>query len=229
MTAPSCPILSFGDIIDLMEVDGDILRTSKLHKRLMNKAVHYLGRYQASRQRLRRVLQQFAKRKLQSDESNEPQKGASYQGDDIARAIEDIIHLCMHYGYVDDTALAQAKARQSVITGQSAYQLSGKLRQLGIDEATTKGAVHSREGHHQNAELAAGIRAMRKKRLGAFHPDYQALAREDKQKQFAKLARLGFSMDLIRQIFQIETREDAEEMLYEAEAKPDFETSPKLW
>ena len=30
----------------------------------MNKAVHYLGRYQASQQRLRRVLRQFAKRKL---------------------------------------------------------------------------------------------------------------------------------------------------------------------
>ncbi len=36
----------------------------KTETRLMNKAVHYLGRYSASEQRLREVLSRFATRKL---------------------------------------------------------------------------------------------------------------------------------------------------------------------
>ena len=65
---------------------------------------------------------------------------------------------------------------------------------------------------------------MRKKRLGPFHQQYDALSREEQSKQFAKLARLGFSMDLIKQILRIETTEEAEELLYQAESKPNFET-----
>ncbi len=41
----------------------------RAEQRLMNKAVHYLGRYSASRQRLREVLQRFAMRKLDSHEA----------------------------------------------------------------------------------------------------------------------------------------------------------------
>lgn len=207
-----------------MEIDVDILSTSKLHKRLMNKAVHYLGRYQASRQRLRRVLKQFAIRKLVPSDGDRTSNKPRYSETDIASAIEDIILICTRYGYVDDSALAQARARQSVITGQSAYQLSGKLRQMGIDENTTKGALSYRNDEHQNAELAAAIRAMRKKRLGPFHSQYDSLSREEQSKQFAKLARLGFSMDLIKQILRIETTDEAEELLYQAESKPNFET-----
>lgn len=188
----------------------------------MNKAVHYLGRYQASQQRLRRVLRQFAKRKLTplSDEAGRQRTG--YDEAEISQAIEDIISLCAGYGYVDDKALAQSRARQSVMTGQSAYQLSGKLRQMGIDQDTTSQALTYRADEHQDAERAAAIRAMRKKRLGPYCPDYGALDHTQKQKQFAKLARLGFSSDLIKSIMRIETRQEAEEELSDAEAQPNF-------
>ena len=188
----------------------------------MNKAVHYLGRYQASQQRLRRVLRQFAKRKLTplSDEAGRQRTG--YDEAEISQAIEDIISLCVGYGYVDDKALAQSRARQSVMTGQSAYQLSGKLRQMGIDQDTTSQALTYRAGEHQDAERAAAIRAMRKKRLGPYCPDYDELDHTQKQKQFAKLARLGFSSDLIKSIMRIETRQEAEDELSDAEAQPNF-------
>lgn len=204
-----------------MTIDVDILTTSKLHKRLMNKAVHYLGRYQASRQRLRRVLAQFARRKLQPQQADEP---ARYQPDEITKAIEDIILICVDYGYVDDNALAHAKARASVRTGHSAYQLSGKLREMGIDKDITSSALDARAQEYQNPEMAAALTAMRKKRLGPYHKDYDSLPFEETQKQFAKLARLGFSSDLIKRLLALPTIEDAEILLYEAQAKPDFET-----
>ena len=45
--------------------------SSPAKRRLMNKAVHYLGRYTASRQRLREVLGRFADRKLDAHDAAE--------------------------------------------------------------------------------------------------------------------------------------------------------------
>ena len=67
---------------------------SRAEQRLMNKAVHYLGRYSASRQRLREVLQRFAMRKLEAHEEAE-----------VARAIDAVLDDCIRLGYVDDAAL----------------------------------------------------------------------------------------------------------------------------
>lgn len=182
----------------------------------MNKAVHYLGRYQASQQRLRRVLRQFAKRKF------DPETTLTDRSDDeIARAIEDVISLCVRYGYVDDNALAQSKARASVTTGQSAYQLAGKLRQMGVDEKITQQALHTRQADYHDAETAAAIRAMRKKRLGPYNAGYAELEFAEKQKQFAKLARLGFSPEIIKVILAYATPEEAEDALYHAQSAPD--------
>ena len=211
-------------MIALMEIDPDILSKSKTHKRLMNKAVHYLGRYQASQQRLRRVLRQFAKRKF------DPEKTATERTpEDIEKAIEDVISLCVGYGYVDDKALAAAKARSSVITGQSAYQLSGKLRMMGVDEETRNHALNNRKADHHDAEKAAAIRAMRKKRLGPYCASYQTLEFGEKQKQVAKLARLGFSVDLIRTILSYPSPDEAQEALYSAEAAPDDNSQSDIY
>ena len=204
-----------------MEIDSEILSKSKTHKRLMNKAVHYLGRYQASQQSLRRVLRKFAKRKF------DPEKVAVERtAEEIESAISDVIALCVHYGYVNDKALANARARSSVITGQSAYQLAGKLRQMGVDEATTNAAIEKRKADHHDAEKAAAIRAMRKKRLGPYCGSYDDLEFADQQKQIAKLARLGYGMSLIRTILSYESIETAEDALYEAEAAPPVFDTP---
>lgn len=207
-------------MITIMDIDPDILSQSKIHKRLMNKAVHYLSRYQASQQRLRRILRQFAKRKFDPDKVV-----IERSAEEIEKAITDVIQLCVYYGYVDDSALANAKARSSVLSGQSSFQLAGKLRQMGIDEPTTAHALEGRKSHHEDAEKAAAIRAMRKKRLGPFSPDYGALDFSEKQKQVAKLARLGYSLDLIRTILSYPSRDEAEEALYHADAPPSSEPS----
>ena len=75
----------------------------------MNKAVHYLGRYTASRQRLREVLKRFALRKLESHDEAE-----------VDRALESVIEDCVRLGYVDDTAFALSRARGKRRAGRSA-------------------------------------------------------------------------------------------------------------
>ncbi|MGC6530319.1 MAG: regulatory protein RecX [Candidatus Puniceispirillaceae bacterium] len=204
---------------------------SRNHKRLMNKAVHYLGRYQASQQSLRRVLKKFALRKLLKKDANSDKDRhdiASYEDseDHVACAIEDVIADCVRYGYVNDQTLASAKARQSVISGQSAQQLSGKLRQMGVSQDIADQALAERAHDHKDAETAAAIRAMRKKRLGPYHKEaeempFANLSFEDQQKQFAKLARAGFQIDIIRTILALPNRDAAEDALMIAEDWPD--------
>ena len=75
----------------------------------MNKALHYLGRYQASRAKLRVILQRFAKRKLIKDQQDNSEEAA------IAKAIEDVILLCVEYGYVNDEALAASSIKNTCL------------------------------------------------------------------------------------------------------------------
>ena len=89
---------------DMMTTDR-----SRAEQRLMNKAVHYLGRYSASRQRLREVLQRFAMRKLEAHEEAE-----------VARAIDAVLDDCIRLGYVDDAAFALSRARNKRRNGGSA-------------------------------------------------------------------------------------------------------------
>ena len=195
-----------------MQSETELRNTSRAHKRLMNKALHYLGRYQASQQKLRQTLRQFARRKLLKDEVSDADEAA------IARAIEDVIALCCDYGYVDDSRLATAKAHSAVLSGVSRRRLSQKLQQMGIDEGTRNAALHTQNSDWTDPELAAGLTFARKKKCGPFGPE---VTFEEKQKQMAKLARAGFSLDLIRQILELSSAQEAEDLLAAAQTPPD--------
>ena len=191
---------------DLSATETELREKSRAHKRLMNKAVHYLGQYQASRAKLRVILQRFAKRKIDSDDDQA-----------IAKAIEEVISLMADYGYVDDEALAASKTRQGVLSGQSSRQLTAKLKQMGVNDDVTEQALKARQDDWHDPEWAAILIAARKKRLGPFGPEVDF---EGQQKQMAKLARAGFSLDLIRKCLAIEDRESAEKELDEAQSLP---------
>ncbi len=92
---------------------------SPAERRLMNKAVHYLGRYTASQQRLREVLVRFAERKL-----------GAHDADDVAVARERVIGDCVRLGYVDDAAFALSHARGKRRAGRSGIAISGHLASM---------------------------------------------------------------------------------------------------
>ena len=94
---------------------------SRAEQRLMNKAVDYLGRYSASRQRLREVLQHFAMRKLEA-----------YKDAEVARAIDAVLDDCIRLGYVDDAAFALFRARSKRRSGGSALAIRRSLAEHAL-------------------------------------------------------------------------------------------------
>ena len=120
---------------------------SRAEQRLMNKAVHYLGRYIASQQRLREVLRRFAMRKLESHDAAE-----------LARAIEAVVADCIRLGYVDDAAFAMARARSKRRGGGSALAIRRGLAQHAIDKTLVDEALAAADETTRDGELAAALR-----------------------------------------------------------------------
>ena len=110
---------------------------SPAKRRLMNKAVHYLGRYTASRQRLREVLGRFADRKLDA-----------HDADEVATAREQVIDDCIRLGYVDDASFALSQARGKRRAGRSGIAIKRALGQHAIEDEIVHAAL---------AEADAGI------------------------------------------------------------------------
>ena len=130
---------------DMMTTDRSLAE-----QRLMNKALHYLGRYSASRQRLREVLQRFAMRKLEAHEEAE-----------VARAIDAVLDDCIRLGYVDDAAFALSRARSKRRSGGSALAIRRSLAEHAIgrdlaDEALA--VVVPRDVRRRDAVALRGAR-----------------------------------------------------------------------
>ena len=171
-------------------------------RRLMNKAVHYLGRYTASRQRLREVLKRFALRKLESHDPTE-----------VDRALEVVITDCVRLGYVDDTAFALSRARGKRRAGRSALAIRRSLQEHAIDPQLVNEALQAADEDMSDGELAAALRHAARRRIGPY-------ARRDvddagRNRHLASFARAGFSLAIARQVMALEDADAAEELAEE--------------
>ena len=163
----------------------------RTEQRLMNKAVHYLGRYTSSRQRLREVLQRFAHRKLEHFEPAE-----------IRRAIDAVIADCVRLGYVDDAAFAMTRAHSKRRGGRSALAIKRSLAEHDIDDTLVDAALEAADERLADGELAAALRHAARRRIGP----YARIRPDDtmRQRHLASLARAGFSFDIARQVMACE-------------------------
>ena len=178
-------------IADSNSGDGNSADRPRVEQRLMNKAVHYLGRYTSSRQRLREVLQRFARRKLEHFEPAE-----------ISRGIDAVIADCVRLGYVDDAAFAMTRARSKRRGGRSALAIRRSLAEHDIDDTLVDAALVAADETLADGELAAALRHAARRRLGPYarvEPDDAA-----RQRHLASLARAGFSFDIARQVMRCE-------------------------
>ena len=137
---------------DMMTTDR-----SRAEQRLMNKAVHYLGRYSASRQRLREVLQRFAMRKLEAHEEAE-----------VASAIDAVLDDCIRLGYVDDAAFALSRARSKRRSGGSALAIRRSLAEHAIGRDLADEALAAADESTSDGELAAALRLAARRRIGPY-------------------------------------------------------------
>ena len=176
---------------------------SRIKKRLMNKAVHYLGRYASSRHRLGQVLARFAARKL-----------ADADPADVEAAIAETITQCAEFGYVQDDVYARAQARSQRNQGRSARVIRQRLRQHAINNDDIDAAIHEADEHVEDGELLAALRFARRRRLGVFataasSTDPQTL----RNRHLGSLARAGFAMAICHRVLAEADRGDAETLI----------------
>ncbi len=170
-------------------------------------ALAYLERYSSSADNLRRVL----KRKLIRRLIRRGAEDAAATAEAHAPRIETVVTTLQTRGLVDDAAYAEAKARAERRQGRSARAIAARLRAKGVSEQTVAAALRASDEGTADAEFAAALRLARKRRIGPFGP-----AQEPKEhdKQLARLARAGFSLDICRQVLALDL-ETAEDRLYD--------------
>ncbi len=173
-------------------------------KRLMNIALHYLGRYESSVANLRQVLlRRIAKAKSKGIE-------ISPQSD---QWIESVIKQVRDLGYVNDERFARSVVEKYRQSGKSERYIRLKLTQAGINRDIQDGVFQSDDSvFFENSDLEAACRLVKKRKLGAFR------SVEDRKnyykKDLAVLARAGFSFEIAVQALNVEgQRADDEDRL----------------
>lgn len=172
--------------------------------RLANIALHYLSRYAASEASLRRVLENRVRRAKMRDEDFAADHEAHEK---LKESINQIVEKHVASGVIDDKAYAQMKVRSLRRSGGSARKISMKLQQKGIkpklvDEALENVLEEDPTQTEENAALAFAKR----RRLGAFRSklSLERMSEEKKaklkEKDYATMARAGFSFDIIRDV-----------------------------
>lgn len=162
---------------------------------LQRAAMHYLERYAAPAEQLRRVLQ----RKIAASCRHHEQDPAGF-----AEMRDMVVARCVASGLVDDVRFAEARAASLRRKGQSGRAVAARLAAKGVPRDL---ALRSAEGG-EDAERAAARIAARRKRLGPWRrPDRPF----DRQKEIAALARAGFSPALARAVIDGEAEADGPE------------------
>ena len=173
---------------------------SRAETRLMNKAVHYLGRYTASQQRLREVLGRFAMRKLEHIPASE-----------VRDAIEVVIEKCASYGYVDDAQFAMSQARSQRRQGRSAMGIKQRLRVHQLDADLVTNALEQADEGISDGDLMAALNYARRRRLGP----YKTRLHDDptiNQRHMPSLARAGFAMAICARVIKLADPVEAEDL-----------------
>ncbi len=166
-------------------------------------ALHYLDRYGASSEMLRRVLARRVDRRCRSrDEA--PDAHAGLIAETVARA--------QRAGLIDDVRFAAARLATLRRRGASTRQARAKLSEKGID-ADTISAVMTDEredvGEEADTERQAAAAYARRRRLGPHRPPG---AREaNRERDLAAMARAGFPYGLARAVIGAELDDPPEE------------------
>jgi len=170
-------------------------------KRLRNVALHYVARYAATTESLRRVLM---RRVLASARSH------GTDADEGAAWTEALIIRFQELGYLDDRAFAETRARALTARGLSLRAVRGRLRQKGVSADDIEAALEALTDEMAEPDLAAAAALARRRRLGPYRSDEVRPERRDKD--LAALARAGFSYDIARRVIEADTVAELEDM-----------------
>lgn len=167
-------------------------------------ALHYLERFSASRESLRRVLVRKVERAARLD-ADDPEAGKAL--------IEALIMRFRALGYLDDDRYASATGLGLFRRGSSLRSIRQTLHRKGVDSETIEKAMSSvfEEAGNVDADLRAAVALIRRRRLGPFR---RLEEREERRRSdLAALARAGFASAVAYRVISAETPDDLEDML----------------
>lgn len=159
---------------------------------LERSALHYLQRYAASEDQLRRVLRRKVDRAARHHEVDAPQAEAW---------IDELVGRLRRAGYVDDDAYARMRATGLRRRGKSRRAIRQKLAEKGIAKQTAEQALAEADAGDEgdeDPELVAAARYARRRRLGPFREAPKRAER--RERDLAALARQGFSFEVARRV-----------------------------
>ena len=161
-------------------------------------ALHYLERFDSSTANLRRVLLRRIRRHS---------RGAPVDLDRAAEIIDGLITRYQASHLLDDKRFARALATSLRARGSSRRAIISKLRVRGVSAPLAQAALEAVDTETADAELAAAIALVRKRKLGPHRPEAE---RETEQRRdLGRLARAGFSFDVARRALRADEVEDA--------------------
>jgi len=170
---------------------------------LENSAAHYLGRFATSRAHLRQLMMQKVKRSA-DHHGTDPAEGEKF--------VDDIIAKFERYGFLDDKAYAEMRARGLHAKGTPVRGIRYKLMQKGLDEDHIEAALAHLADEEQatDLDLAAALTLARRRRIGPYRSEDPEQRNERREKDMAVLARAGFSYDVVCQILDADSIEELE-------------------
>ena len=163
-------------------------------------ALHYLERYGASGEMLRRVLvRRVIKRCRLREEDPAP----------FLPLVEETVARARAGGLVDDARFASARAATLRRRGGSARRIAGALaaRGVGAEDVAAALAGGADAPAPQEAERAAALAYARRRRLGPHRPPGARAAH--RERDLAALARAGFPYALARGVVDAPDAPDA--------------------
>ena len=170
-------------------------------KRLHNVALHYLARYSASTESLRRVLMRRVQGSVRAH-GTDPEEGAGW--------VEELIVRLQGQGYVDDRNYAEIRARSLLARGTSLRGIRAKLREKGVGGDDIDWALAAATEEFPSPDMAAAAALARRRRVGPYRT---ADSREERRKKdLASLARAGFSYDIACRVIDAESIDALEDM-----------------
>jgi regulatory protein len=152
---------------------------------LENAALHYLGRYAATRKSLEQVLKKKVRRA--GKESPEAMDAA-------LALIPPLVERYVESGLINDAVFAEARAASLHRKGKSSRLIAQNLSEKGVEKELVRETVKAWSSDEQ--ELEAARELCRRKKLGVFRTKVDTDPKR-KQKDIAHLARAGFRYALI--------------------------------
>lgn len=170
-------------------------------KNLENVALHYLERFSASCEGLRRVLMRRVRR------------SSYHHGTDADEAkdwVDQVVDKMRARGFVNDRLFAEGRVRTLLAQGVPLRGIRMRLREKGIADDIVADVVDLVAADDGDVDLAAAIALAKRRRLGPFITRADREQRRDKD--LAALARAGFGYDIARRVIDAESVEALEDM-----------------